>query len=859
MITWKTVRVFISSTFKDMHAERDYLVKHVFPELAQWCEERLIRFYDVDLRWGVTTDEEENENAVTTCLDSIDDCRPFFLCFLGQRRGWIPFQRENDIQQNMFNTFPQIVQSIRRSITEIEIEHALLAPMLRIVDHQEVFSAPTKHALFFFRNDPFQHITLTNEYESIYKNAETDRNEADRELERFKAKIQAKWPVQFYDCKWNPVQMSPELSSYGNVAVGRLHDFSVNGISLKECVLDMLKRAIGEEFPDHLSSAPEDIFQKDILDQTIFGETAREGYVMREDNFEALDQYLAGDEKRILSLISPEGCGKTTLLAAWAKHLDEKNIRHCLRFCGMSDLAYHQSRLANSIGKEINWDWTMPENSMHNPFKKLFAMIENEGICVIILDGISAIENWVSMLFELAMEKRDSIKIVVSINEKEYLKAVADKKEFVPDMAQIHIKPFNTIEEKKRFIDTFLNQYLKKMDSDQMKVFCSLSATDNPLYMKVLLHELKVFGVYEQLSDEILRYGETLETAFSTVLHRLENDAVATDIDPSIVVPLLFGLLAFSRTGLSEDELIFCIEQITNTKNNFSIQEAVRVHSRQMRIFMMRRQNIHYCLYDSFVEAIKTRYVKDEPMYHRLLADTFVNNARLTAKQPAPTLITHGNVEVLYHLEIIEDWDGIFRCLTDREIFDFLSPFAYRSRFDRYEFLLEADDTALGNNKLLSYLQTEPEGVRSDEQLSFYQSIFEKLAHIMLQRAADEINKIMKYPQPYNKTAENLQEEKNGTYAVYCNHFFAVCALAEASLFFFEQSISNRKDWALRFKRYREQDKGVFTFMHYLENFGESQAGLPYRIEVFANETRQTYVKLSNAIRVKETAENIVD
>ena len=101
MITWKTVRVFISSTFKDMHAERDYLVKHVFPELAQWCEERLIRFYDVDLRWGVTTDDEENENAVTTCLDSIDDCRPFFLCFLGQRRGWIPFQRENDIQQNI--------------------------------------------------------------------------------------------------------------------------------------------------------------------------------------------------------------------------------------------------------------------------------------------------------------------------------------------------------------------------------------------------------------------------------------------------------------------------------------------------------------------------------------------------------------------------------------------------------------------------------------------------------------------------------------------------------------------------------------------------------------------------------------
>ena len=31
---WETVRIFISSTFDDMHAERDYLVKQVFPRIA---------------------------------------------------------------------------------------------------------------------------------------------------------------------------------------------------------------------------------------------------------------------------------------------------------------------------------------------------------------------------------------------------------------------------------------------------------------------------------------------------------------------------------------------------------------------------------------------------------------------------------------------------------------------------------------------------------------------------------------------------------------------------------------------------------------------------------------------------------
>ena len=32
---WRTVRVFISSTFRDMHAERDHLVRIVFPELRE--------------------------------------------------------------------------------------------------------------------------------------------------------------------------------------------------------------------------------------------------------------------------------------------------------------------------------------------------------------------------------------------------------------------------------------------------------------------------------------------------------------------------------------------------------------------------------------------------------------------------------------------------------------------------------------------------------------------------------------------------------------------------------------------------------------------------------------------------------
>ena len=53
----RRVRVFISSTFRDMEAERDHLVTVVFPELRERVERLGLEFFDVDLRWGVTDEQ----------------------------------------------------------------------------------------------------------------------------------------------------------------------------------------------------------------------------------------------------------------------------------------------------------------------------------------------------------------------------------------------------------------------------------------------------------------------------------------------------------------------------------------------------------------------------------------------------------------------------------------------------------------------------------------------------------------------------------------------------------------------------------------------------------------------------------
>ena len=94
---WRTLRVFISSTFCDMHAERDYLVRFVFPELKEKCRKNRINLIDVDLRWGVTEEDVQDGKALDICLDEIDSCRPYFLGLLGHRYGWIPQQEKYSI------------------------------------------------------------------------------------------------------------------------------------------------------------------------------------------------------------------------------------------------------------------------------------------------------------------------------------------------------------------------------------------------------------------------------------------------------------------------------------------------------------------------------------------------------------------------------------------------------------------------------------------------------------------------------------------------------------------------------------------------------------------------------------------
>ena len=87
-LEWKNVKVFISSTFRDMHAERDILTRTVFPMLRAKLSPYLINVHEIDMRWGITEAETRNNETLDLCLKQILEAQ-YFVSMLGERYGQV--------------------------------------------------------------------------------------------------------------------------------------------------------------------------------------------------------------------------------------------------------------------------------------------------------------------------------------------------------------------------------------------------------------------------------------------------------------------------------------------------------------------------------------------------------------------------------------------------------------------------------------------------------------------------------------------------------------------------------------------------------------------------------------------------
>lgn len=132
-------KFFISSTFYDMHAERDIIQNIVQPAVNQKLNEQGEYVSFSDLRWGIDTISDTTKHKILdACFDEIDSCKPYFIVFIGGRYGWIP---SNDLvapYQDRFGT----IDILNKSVTELEVLYAL-----------KLNTNEQNRCLFYFKDD----------------------------------------------------------------------------------------------------------------------------------------------------------------------------------------------------------------------------------------------------------------------------------------------------------------------------------------------------------------------------------------------------------------------------------------------------------------------------------------------------------------------------------------------------------------------------------------------------------------------------------------------------------------------------------------------------------------------------------
>lgn len=123
----REMRIFISSTFRNMQKIRDVLMCKVFPLMQREADERQVRLIPIDLRWGITEEESQSGKVIGICLDEIDKASPFFIGIIGGKYGWTPCNKDYARDSLLEIKSPLISKALEEglSVTELEIKYGV--------------------------------------------------------------------------------------------------------------------------------------------------------------------------------------------------------------------------------------------------------------------------------------------------------------------------------------------------------------------------------------------------------------------------------------------------------------------------------------------------------------------------------------------------------------------------------------------------------------------------------------------------------------------------------------------------------------------------------------------------------------
>ena len=495
LIDNRQVRIFLSSTFRDMEEERSALIK-TFEILRLKANRRDVDLCVVDLRWGVTEEESRNGKTISVCLKEIERSYPFFIGLLGNHYGTSLDSSVLEINPVLKEQYPWLVDDIAAglSITEIEMRYGVLRNK-------------GNHEASFY----------------IKQTSEPDDNPRLSELKR-----------EIYQQKRCPV------SDYAGI------DELCNKVEFA------VEKILDQYFPETNISS----LECERTTQLAYINSRHAHYLKRQSYFDIIDTFVLSQE-RSLAFTGKSGIGKSALLANWVKeneNRDEFNLVYHFVGNSFSDNNYENilRRLCDEIynlypieGQSNHFD-TIEEEAQH----LLNLITIQEKPLVIVIDGINQIVtiNNEKLLLWLPASNEKVKYVFSTIDDDETMDVFQQRGCRVETVAPLSSK------ERERFSAEYLDSFGKRLSENLLQRIINDAESENTLVLKSLLDELICFGSYERLESRINYYlsATSIPDFFDRVLIRMEEDYSANQD----LVRHVLTLISVSERGLSEKEIM---------------------------------------------------------------------------------------------------------------------------------------------------------------------------------------------------------------------------------------------------------------------------------------------------------------
>lgn len=485
----RNVRVFISSTFNDMQAERDYLVNNIFPKLRLEAQQRNVTVNELDLRWGIT----DAAKVIPICLEEIDNSRPFFIGIIGDRYGWCPSEEELMQNKDLAERFGWIRDDLKAglSITEIEMQYGVLRSNANV------------NAFFYLKKGACK-------VDKAVENSD--------KLQLLKEKIvkNSRYPVSEYS--------SPE-------------DL---GTQVEAAFMKMLKR----EFP---IGKQQNGFEKFRSMQEFHLNELTDTYIPNDHTLKVVDEFLNSHDS-FLAITGETGIGKSALLAYIYQRNNHNKTTQYIYYCvGLNSQVERPNRVLDYIAQSLLSVQSKKKRTKegYNNIGDLQNIITDAGKSIVILldeiNNLPAKDQFLGFLTELPKD----VKVIFSMKDDDNLSATFTHRNYT-----IHQMGEMCQAARSVYISNYLAKFGKELTTDQSERIAADESCGNPQLLKSFLDELLCFGIYERLDEHINYYlGTHKDRAefYSCILRRYEN-SYGIDLTEKAL-----ALIAISSDYLSEN------------------------------------------------------------------------------------------------------------------------------------------------------------------------------------------------------------------------------------------------------------------------------------------------------------------